>query len=224
MTARDPLSPLLAAVFQRVSDAIAGPDRFSLPPLEAAEAEAASLLPEDGKDAVDPDLIPPGPGDPFTPEVTADLPGPAPTPAFDPSALPQAEEGEFVNVDGMIRFTRNVGEAPDNKANRDHPAYKARAEFVSQVRQYVLETFNVSDAGQFRSLDAEVTANRSTNSDHYSGGAFDVRASSPQEAQEILVWASQQPWVAFAQVYPNDTLIHISANIALFGGQAQPEV
>lgn len=212
---------LLKAVFQRLSDTLAGPDRHLLDPLVADEDETETFLPT-GPEAVDPDLIPSDEGEEFLPEPATDLPGASPsTPAFDPASLPTPSEGVFEqHKSGMIRFTRGVGEAPDNKANRSHFAYQARADFITGAAAFVAENFDVNPAGQWRAFDAEVTANRSANSDHYSGGAFDVRAGSVQEAQRILVWASQQPWVAFAQIYPDGSLIHISANIALFTGGA----
>ena len=215
---------LLAAVFQRVSDTIAGSDRHLLDPLVSADEEAEALIPT-GQEAVDPDLIPTDEGEEFLPDPVTDLPGTSPaSPAFDPSILPTPSEGKFVRTEkGYIRFTRGVGEAPDNKANRSVSAYQTRAEFITAVATFIDQNFDVIPAGQWRGLDAEVTANRSANSDHYSGGAFDVRAGSRAEAQRILVWASQQPWVSFAQIYPDGTLLHISANIAVFtGGTALP--
>ncbi len=214
---------LLAAVFQRVSDTIAGPDRHLLDPLVVAEDETETFLPT-GPEAVDPDLIPSDEGEEFLPDPVTDLPETSPvSPAFDPATLPAPSEGSFTRTQsGMIRFTRGVGEAPDNKVNRSLPAYQTRADFITAVAAFIADNFDVVSAGQWRAPDAEVTANRSANSDHYSGGAFDVRAGSLAEAQRILVWASQQSWVSFAQIYPDGSLIHISANIAVFTGEALP--
>lgn len=217
---------LLAAVFQRVSDTIAGPDRHLLDPLVVAEDETETFLPT-GPEAVDPDLIPSDEGEEFLPDPVTDLPETSPaSPAFDPATLPAPSEGKFVRTQsGLIRFTRGVGEAPDNKANRSLSPYQTRADFITAVATFIEQNFDVVPAGQWRAPDAEVTANRSVNSDHYSGGAFDVRAGSLTEARRILVWASQQPWVSFAQIYPDGSLIHISANIAVFtGGSLEPVV
>ena len=213
---------LLNAVFQRLSDTIAGPDRFALDPLVVAEDEVRSFLPT-GPEATDSDLIPSDEGTEFIPDPVTDLPSASPaTAAFDPATLPAPSEGKFTRAeDGRVIFTRGVGEAPNNKANRFLAPYETRAEFVSGAAAFVNQNFDVTPAGQWRALDANLTASRSVNSDHYSGGAFDVRAGSPAEAQRILVWASQQPWVSFAQVYPDGSLIHISANIAGFAGGAE---
>jgi len=217
------LPNLLAATFQQLSNSIAGGDGDRLPPLGTTDLEAEQFTPP-GPEAVDPDAaFNESDAEEFTPEFTPqNLPDTTGlTSTFDFDTLPDASDGRFLRTNsGLLRFTRGVGEAPDNKANANHPAYRARAEFVSTALDFVTSNFDATSAGQHRSHDAPVTANRSANSDHFSGGAFDVRASSPQEAQQILLWASQQPWVSFAQLYPDGTLIHISANIAMFGGDA----
>lgn len=228
---------LLSSVLQQVSRGLAGPNFSPLPPLGATDAEAEQFIPE-GPRSLDPDEQDLGEDtEEFTPEFEFDLPeavdvpGQAPgapgeveerTP-FDVSDLSMGGDGNFVRTSkGLIRFTRGVGEAPSNKANWQDPAYVARADFMAGVLDFALEAFDAASAGHYRDHNAEVTPNRSSNSDHYSGGAIDLRASTVEEAHRILAWASQQPWVSFAQVYPDSTLVHISANIAAFGGSTGP--
>lgn len=212
---------LLAAVFSKVSQTISGPNPLTLDPL-ALEEEAQRFV---DIGSLDPDFWSPDAGDAynFGPQLDPMLSSLPPTvltsAEFDLDALPQAGSGEFYQTsNGRLVFSRGVGEAPDNKANTNNPAYQARARFVTQAYNYVLSNFNTEAAGQHRDHDAPVTGQRSANSDHYSSGAFDVRAANTAEAQRILVWASTQPWVSFAQIYSDGTLIHISANVAVFGG------
>lgn len=223
------LGDLLRSVFQQVSNQIAGDDRYPLEPLSdiASELEVEPYLPSD--QAVDPDFLwPTDDAEDFTipVDVTGSVPtGTPPSSFFDPSNLPEPTQGRILkNSKGYLVYTTGIGEAPDNKANTNLPAYRRRADFMSEMYAWTQENFDVSGAGQHRDHDAEVTANRSANSDHYSDGAFDVRANSPQEALRVLAWASTQPWVSFAQVYPDGSLIHISANIAHFteGGMPTP--
>lgn len=227
MADRERLRPLLTAVFDRISTALAGGERV-LPPDMRAEEQAREMLP-DGPRFQLPDFDEPevvlGDGDPFLPEI-ADValpqaPDVQPTRQETALAFAPVGDGRFVRFDdGMVRFTRGVGEAPGNKTNRNDPLYQERARFVTEMYRYALRNFDAVGLGQHRHVDAEVTGARSSNSDHYSGGAFDVRASSPEEAQRILAWASRQPWVSFAQVYPDGTLVHISAYIGYFAESA----
>lgn len=224
---------LLAAVFSKVSRTIAGDDPYSLPPLGTTDLQAEGFLPT-GPQSIDPDFLPANLGDPFTPEsgFFASIPdldtASIGAEFFDPASLPDPQQGNFYKTSsGLLRYSIGVGEAPDNKANASHPVYQARAEFVSRVRQMVLGEFNVTDAGQHRDHNAPLTPGRSRNSDHYSGGAFDVRAPNIAEAQRLLSWASSQPWVSFAQMYPPDSrgiLVHISANVGVFAGGEMPEI
>jgi hypothetical protein len=217
---------MLAAVFSKVSQTISGPNRLVFDPDQQAQelVDIESLDPDYW--ATD-DLGDPYDFGPFMDGMLAGLP---PTQLTDPNfnldSLPAPGQGQFYKTPkGLLRYSIGVGEAPDNKANTNHPAFQARAHFMAKAYDFVQQNFDATPAGQHRAHDAPVTAQRSSNSDHYSGGAFDVRASNPQEAQRILTWASQQPWISFAQVYPDGHLVHISANIAAFpAGVGMPNI
>lgn len=213
------LPGLLRATFQQISNSLAGADAAFLPPMGAGDVEAQGLVP-----SVDPDTLDLTDTEEFTPDMPQNLPenqfsvDTIQGEPFDFASLPQAQGGKFLQKGGKLIFTTGVGEAPNNKSNRNNPVYERRAEFVSEALNFVTSNFDAASAGQYRDMNAEVTANRSHNSDHYSGGAFDVRTGSREEAQRVLAWASQQPWVSFAQIYEGGTLVHISANVAAFGG------
>lgn len=219
----DHSAALLAAVFSKVSQSISGPNRLALDPATLADETQAFI----DIDSLDPDFWSPDVGDPydFGPQLDpmlASLPNvPLTSAEFNLDALPDATSGDFYrSSNGRLVFSRGVGEAPDNKANANLPIYQARARFMTQAYAFVKSNFDVKGSGQHRDHNAPVTANRSANSDHYSDGAFDVTASSAAEAQRVLAWASTQPWVSFAQIYPGSTLVHISANIGAFGPSA----
>lgn len=219
----DHSAALLAAVFSKVSQSISGPNRLALNPADLAD-ETQSFI---DIDSLDPDFWSADIGDPydFGPQLDpmlSSLPTDVLTSGeFNLDALPDATSGDFYrSSNGRLVFSRGVGEAPDNKANANLPIYQARARFMTQAYQFVKANFDVKGSGQHRDHDAPVTANRSANSDHYSDGAFDVTASSTAEAQRVLAWASTQPWVSFAQIYPGTTLVHVSANIGAFGPSA----
>ena len=96
--------------------------------------------------------------------------------------------------------------------------YYDRAQFV---KTYLLPTLlkkfpGLSTAGQYRDLTAEVTADRSANSDHYSGGALDISGSNSQMLAAEQ-WLKAQPYYSFSNFHPGDHL-HVSLDIDYFGG------
>lgn len=224
-TGPSPAAALLDAVFRKVSETISGEDRNELPPLGETDLQASALAPD--TQAVDPDYHPLSGDDfDFDAENFTSLPDYTPSIPFDPSQVESLSGGKFYTSKGKLVFSRGVGEAPSNKANRSHPAYQARSAFVADAYNFVLSNFDARGAGQHRDHGSPVTGQRSANSDHYSGGAFDVRASSRAEAERILAWATKQPWVSFAQVYSgrDDTLVHISAFIGHFTSGEMPTI
>jgi len=122
------------------------------------------------------------------------------------------------NIGDAVGITGGGGEAPNNILNRNHPAYVQRADFVSSMIPQITDMFNVSSAGQFRDVSAEVTPGRSANSDHYSGGAVDFSGSF-EEMQRLADWAREQPFVSFVRFGDAAHLdhVHISFKIGEFG-------
>lgn len=112
----------------------------------------------------------------------------------------QAGDGRLVDKGDRVTWTRGVGEAPNNIANRNHPAYQERAQFMSEMHDYILQNFNVSSAGQYRDTSVSGGGQRSSNSDHYSGGAVDF-SGSQAELERLFGWLQTQPWVSFANLY-----------------------
>lgn len=125
----------------------------------------------------------------------------------------QTPSGGSVSSSGdRIKFSRGVGEAPNNRGNRDHPTYQARAAFMEDMNRTILSNFSVSPLGQWRDLSVSGGGQRSSNSDHYSGGALDF-SGSQSELNRLFSWLQTQPWVSFAQVYtsgPAAGTLHVS--------------
>lgn len=101
------------------------------------------------------------------------------------------------------------GEAANNIANRDHPLYQERAQFVSQHKGQVMDRFGLKDWGQWRDVDAEVNGNRSSNSDHYSGGANDFYGSM-DAMQAAATHLQNQPYVSFVRIHEPGPHLHVS--------------
>lgn len=109
------------------------------------------------------------------------------------------------------RAVRGTGEAPNNRAHAGDTEgpYRERAEFVSAFAKNVLSEFNVQSLGQWRDLDAEVTADRSANSDHYSGGALDFTGTR-QEMERLKSWLEKNPRVSFVRIHGTPPHVHVS--------------
>jgi len=80
---------------------------------------------------------------------------------------------------------------------------------VKNMIPEIKSMFGVKLIGHWRDLGAEVTSDRSANSDHYSGGAADYLGTE-SEMQKLAQWANQQPFVSFAKVHGNPRHVHIS--------------
>jgi hypothetical protein len=119
--------------------------------------------------------------------------------------------GKLSQTGDRIKYVRS-GEAPNNIANRNQPAYRQRAQFMTEMKGYITQAFNVTSAGQWRDVSAAGGGQRSRNSDHYSGGALDF-SGSREEIDRLFNWLKTQPWVSFAQIYtsgPAAGTLHVS--------------
>jgi hypothetical protein len=106
-----------------------------------------------------------------------------------------------------------AGQAPNN---RDHARdtdgpYWERAQYTTLKARWLMEAYNLSSLGQWRSLAVVPRPGdgRDPNSDHYSGGAFDFRGtrSEMEKAANVL---NTDGTVAFAKVHGNPLHLHVS--------------
>jgi hypothetical protein len=110
---------------------------------------------------------------------------------------------------------RRGGEAPNNRsfaaaARRGEGPYGARAQRVTQLSQQLLAQYpTLRSAGQWRPLDAEVTGDRSANSDHYSGGALDFTGPRA-DMERMLADLKKRPDVSFAKIHGSPPHVHAS--------------
>ena len=104
------------------------------------------------------------------------------------------------------------GEAFNNIGNRDHPLYQQRAQFVAQNKQQIMDKFGLKDWGQWREVDAKVDGNRSSNSDHYSGGANDYYGSM-DKMQAAANYLQNQPYVSFVRIHEPGPHLHVSYSL-----------
>lgn len=139
------------------------------------------------------------------------------------SALTSYQAGVTRWGQGVTSATTNYGqsfstakgtEAPSNQtyagaARAGTGVYGQRAQYVAQAIPQIASMFNLTSGGQWRDLNAKVTADRSANSDHYSGGAGDFFGS-VANMNAGLAWAKNQPGVSFAKVHGSPPHLHIS--------------
>lgn len=105
-------------------------------------------------------------------------------------------------------------EAPDNRGNaaaarRGEGAYGARARRVAAEVNRIQSQYDVNFLGQWRALDATVSAGRSANSDHYSGGALDF-SGSQAEMQRLANDLKSRPDVSFVKIHGSPPHVHVS--------------
>lgn len=106
------------------------------------------------------------------------------------------------------------GEAPNNKAHaaearRGEGVYGARAQRVSSLIPQIESQFDVRFGGQWRDINADVTADRSANSDHYSGGALDFFGSDA-EMKRLADWLGNRSDVSFVKIHGSPPHVHVS--------------
>ena len=178
------------------------------------------------------DLLP-GADDPLEGSIPDEfLPGVDTFDWFDPTVWAGARPDDITQVDlnaipvptgagtagsGLDWFLS--GEAPNNFANRNNPLYQSRKDFVVALAPQLEDMFDVSaegSAGYMRQPSAGDAApgGRSSNSDHYSGGALDVYGT-PENLTNLRNWLVEQPFVAFVryQSESHQTHLHVSFDV-----------
>lgn len=185
-----PLDGLLTAIFDRLSNQIAGGR------VHPEDLRPEVTLPDEGfvPEEILPDLemqdwfdpVEWAKADPDTPEFN----------------VPTAKAATGSGRDGTGGDWFRTSEAPNNFANRHNPLYKARADFAAQVAGRVEDMFGVEASGVNylrppKSSDA-AAGGRSSNSDHYSAGAIDFFGT-PEELDRLRAWAVNQPFSSFVR-------------------------
>jgi len=118
--------------------------------------------------------------------------------------------------------TTGGSQASNNAANKNQPAYVYRREVTAPYfADLIKSTFpsmgvKIGGLGYIRPAD-QVGGGKAANSDHQSGGAIDVYASTEQGRLAIANWARQQPGVSLV-VYEGNSAheghhVHVSFNI-----------
>lgn len=115
---------------------------------------------------------------------------------------------------GSSSGSSSGGQAPANQANaaaarRGEGEYGARARRVASLKDELMGMFDVNFMGQWRDLDAKVTADRSANSDHYSGGALDF-SGTEAEMQNMKTYLEARSDVSFVKIHGNPRHVHVS--------------
>lgn len=208
------LEAMLRLLYERLSDQIAGGMRTNVnligPLGQEIDPEFEGILPDDLN---------------FEPPVT--LLDPTVFMLADPNA-PRGSISESV-LQSAIRSSANVqgragkggdwfrtGQAPNNYANRNHPLYKARAQFVADVVAPTIKRLfpEATVTGQNYYRPPGGGGGQAKNSDHQSAGALDIFG--PEHVLDaIRDWAIQQPWASFVRwksPYHYDH-VHISVDI-----------
>lgn len=204
-----PLAGVLESVFDRLSHALAGGQR------------------------VHPNMLVPWADDPLEGAVPDEFrPDADFSNWFDPTVFAGAQPSDMAGVDlssitpatGPGRDGKGLdffrgGEAPNNYTNRHNPLYAARRQFSVAIASQLEEMFGVDAGGSAgymrppRESDTD-PGGRSSNSDHYSGGALDLTGD-PEKLTELRHWLVQQPWVSFVrwQSESHDDHLHVSIDL-----------
>lgn len=215
---------LLTAIYDQLSHRFAGgrrPDLNLVNPVtgEPIEVDTEGLLPEDIEAML------PTAEQWFDPVMFRD------PERFDLSAIPKTASGGAGREGEGLDWFRS-GQAPSNYANRNHPLYQARAEFISKhVAPTIADLFpgmKVTGQGYYRPPGGG--GGQAKNSDHQSAGALDVFGT-PEEMAALRNWAVNQPWVSFVRCnspYHYDH-VHISVDLGwvaenYYGGKTPPPV
>ncbi len=178
------------------------------------------------------DLIP-GAGDPNEGLIPDEfIPGVSTFDWFDPTVWAGARPDDITKVDlNAIPVPTGVGtagtgldwflsgEAPNNYANRNNPLYQSRKAFIVALAPKLEDMFDVSaegSAGYMRqpaASDAE-PGGRSSNSDHYSGGALDIYGDT-ENLTRLRNWLVEQPFTAFVRYKSesHQTHLHVSFDV-----------
>lgn len=188
----NPLRPVFDAVLDKLSNRIAGGRRVDASDLlPGADDPGEGIVPDNFIPEVDPfswfDPMLFGPGDPMT------------AAGLDYSAIPASGPGR--DGDGLDFF--RSGEAPSNYANRNNALYRSRRDFAVAITPKIEDMFGVSahgSAGYLRppSSGDAAPGGRSSNSDHYSGGAVDFFGT-VEELDQLRAWLVTQPFVSFVR-------------------------
>ena len=227
------LEAMLRLLYERLSDQIAGGARTNvnlLGPLgQEIDPEFEGMLPDDldfepPVTLLDPTVF--GLADPNAPQGS--IAESALQSAISESALQSAIRSS-ANVQGRAGKGGDwfrTGQAPNNYANRNHPLYKARAQFVADIVAPTIKQLfpEATVTGQNYYRPPGGGGGQAKNSDHQSAGALDIFG--PEHVLDaIRDWAIQQPWVSFVRwksPYHYDH-VHISVDIGwvaenFFGG------
>ncbi len=96
-------------------------------------------------------------------------------------------------------YAQRGHQAPNNYANRNHPDYRRRAQWIRDVGQNLITAAfphaKVGGVNYYRPP-SQVGNGRARNSDHQSAGAVDVYGRNLQELKAIEAWARRQPWAS----------------------------
>lgn len=131
----------------------------------------------------------------------------------------------FNPVTGGSTSGKSGGEAPNNMQigatakNPSSGAYYSRQKYAAQMMSYAVKTFGVRSGGQWRDTSVVATGARSSNSDHYSGGAIDLKGT-PSQMAAAAAYFRNHPAVSFV-LYGgagHHDHVHVSFNIGYFGG------
>lgn len=98
-----------------------------------------------------------------------------------------------VSKSGVPQNNRQVGAAAKNPSSG---AFYARQKWVTAMIPQWSKMFGIKRIGQWRSTSAQVTAGRSANSDHYTGGALDFHGT-PAQMAEVARYFKNHPAVAY---------------------------
>lgn len=215
----DGLGGVLSALYERLSDQIAGGKRTASPMLALDDPDAEGFLPDEYRQQV-PAM------DWFDPAMFAQMDPANPT-TWDFSSLPSAG-GPGQAGKGMDWF--RSGEAPNNFQNRSNPLYQSRRDFAVGIAGELRQMFDVTDqgsAGYMRDPHPSHAApgGPSGNSDHYSGGAIDFFGSK-SELTRLRNWLVEQPFVSFVRWQTESHFDHVHVSFDLnwvaqnfYGGQ-----
>lgn len=166
----------------------------------------------------------------FQPREWAGL-GPEDDVRADLAGIPEPASGG-VEGDGMDFF--RGGEAPDNYTNRHNPLYAARRDFAQDINSKIEDLFDVDGGGvawmRPPKASDDAPGGRSSNSDHYSGGAVDYYGD-PEELDALRNWLVEQPFVSFVRWRSESHTDHLHASFDLgwvaqnyFQGRTVPTV
>lgn len=215
---------LLTAIYDQLSHRIAGgtrPDLNLVNPVtgEPIDTETEGFLPEE----IEREL--PTADEWFDPVLFRD------PDKFDVSTVPKsASSGAGREGDGLDWF--RSGQAPNNYANRNHPLYQSRAEFVAKhVAPTIQELFpGMTIQGQNYYRPPGGGGGQAKNSDHQAAGALDVFGTAEQMTA-LRNWAVNQPWVSFVRYNSPYHYDHVHMSVDLgwvaenyYGGKTPPPI